>query len=111
MYGELKYYKGRVPACGIFCGGCLVYVRDKRPCAGAEINYQRCEKCKSYHLCCKNKGIDHCYACSTFPCSRLKAFAKRWLKYGQNMIDNQNLIKQLGVEGFLGYMNTKTNNG
>lgn len=100
----MKYYKGHIPVCGIFCGGCPVYVRDKNR---AETNVQRCEGCKSYHLCCKEKGITHCCYCPKYPCARLKAFAKRWLKYGQNIIDNQNLIKEMGANAFLVHMNKK----
>lgn len=31
----MKHYSDRVPACGVFCGGCPTYIRDKRPCPGA----------------------------------------------------------------------------
>jgi len=97
----LKKYEGTVPACGIFCGGCPVYVREKKPCPGAEINCARCRKCKSFYLCCENKGIRHCYECEKFPCSRFKQFRKTWLKYGQDMIENQHNLKELGEETFL----------
>lgn len=26
---KLKLYKGRIPACGVLCGGCPVYTREK----------------------------------------------------------------------------------
>ena len=100
---ELKHYSGRVPACGVFCGGCPVYIRDKKPCPGAEINYKRCEGCKSYHICCRARGITHCYECNSFPCARFKSSARRWLKYGQNLIENQKLLKKMGEEDFLIY--------
>ena len=29
-------YNGRVPACGVFCGGCPNYTRIKKLCKGAE---------------------------------------------------------------------------
>jgi len=38
---DLKYYIDRIPTCGVFCGGCPNYTRDKKPCPGAEINIQR----------------------------------------------------------------------
>ena len=31
----MKIYNGRVPACGVFCGGCPTYTRQKNPCLGA----------------------------------------------------------------------------
>ena len=65
----MKSYNGRIPACGVFCGGCPIYTREKSPCKGAEQNGSRCEKCKTFHLCCLEKGITHCFQCSDFPCT------------------------------------------
>ena len=98
---DTKSYHGRVPACGIYCGGCPVYVREKNPCPGAEINSQKCENCKSFHICCVERGITHCYQCKTFPCAKLKRFAERWEKYGQDIIENQKRLKQMGEEKFI----------
>lgn len=97
----LKPYHGRIPACGVFCGGCPTYTREKNPCPGAELNKARCEKCKTFHICCVEKGITHCYQCKIFPCAKFKSFAKRWLKYGQDFITNQRLLKQVGEMEFL----------
>jgi len=103
----VKTYIGRIPACGCFCGGCPVYTREKRPCPGAEINIQRCEKCKTFHLCCLDKGISHCHECMEYPCRKLKAFSKRWLKYGQDFVENQKMLSELGEEEFLNFYNSK----
>ncbi|MCD8250890.1 MAG: DUF3795 domain-containing protein [Phocaeicola dorei] len=103
----MKSYNGRIPACGVFCGGCPVYTREKSPCKGAELNSSRCEKCKTFHLCCLEKEITHCFQCSDFPCAKLKKFTKRWLKYGQNFIENQKLLKDVGEDDFLKYYNEK----
>lgn len=27
----MKSYNGRIPACGVFCGGCPAYTREKKP--------------------------------------------------------------------------------
>lgn len=105
---KIKPYYGRIPACGVFCGGCPTYTRDKKPCLGAEMNKTRCKKCKKFHLCCVEKGITHCYQCNQFPCIKFKSFAKRWLKYGQNFIENQELLRQVGEMRFLQTFNDKT---
>jgi len=102
---RMKHYQGRVPACGVFCGGCPIYIREKKPCSGAEINRARCENCKSFHLCCKEKGITHCCECKSFPCYKFKRFAKNWEKYGQSLIENQKRLKRSSVEEFLKYFN------
>ncbi|MFV0539511.1 MAG: DUF3795 domain-containing protein [Dysgonomonas sp.] len=107
MENRLKYYKGRVPACGVFCGGCPVYTREKKPCPGAEINSARCDNCKSYHLCCKKRGISHCYECIAFPCRKFRDFAENWLKYGQDLIENQNVLSEIKQDKFLIYYNSK----
>jgi hypothetical protein len=104
----MKYYSGRIPACGVFCGGCPIYIREKNPCPGADINFSRCEKCKTFHLCCRERKIIHCYECAVFPCGKFKSFAKRWQKYGQNFIENQNYLKDFGSIKFLEYYNAQT---
>lgn len=104
---QLKHYGGVVPSCGVFCGGCPVYVRDRKPCPGASLA-NRCERCKTFHLCCAERGITHCYKCETFPCRKFKDFAKRWEKYGQKLIENQLLMKSVGPESFLDLWNEKT---
>jgi Protein of unknown function (DUF3795) len=108
---DLKTYQGRVPACGVFCGGCPTYTRDKKPCTGAEINIKRCEGCKTFHLCCEERGITHCYQCDEFPCKKFKSFSKRWEKYGQNFIENQKLLKDAGPEEFLNHFNSRIKTG
>lgn len=104
---KLKFYQGRIPACGVFCGGCPVYTREKKPCPGATINSARCEKCKTFHLCCLERNIEHCYECQTFPCYKFKRFAKNWMKYGQDLIDNQLLLKNVQDREFLAYYNQR----
>ena len=104
---KVKPYNGRIPACGVFCGGCPTYTREKRSCKGAELNSSRCEKCKTFHLCCLEKEITHCFQCSSFPCTKFKGFTKRWLKYGQNFIENQKQLSEIGEVAFLEYYNKK----
>ncbi|WP_424358262.1 DUF3795 domain-containing protein [Methanocella sp. MCL-LM] len=103
---QLKHYDGVIPSCGVFCGGCPVYVRDRKPCPGASLA-DRCGRCKTFHLCCAERGITHCYQCETLPCRKFKDFAKRWEKYGQKLIENQILMKSVGPESFLDLWNEK----
>ena len=103
----IKPYHGRIPACGVFCGGCPSYTRDEKNCQGAEENKTRCEKCRTFYLCCVEKGITHCYQCHLFPCTKFKGFTKRWLKYGQDFIENQKFLKQVGEMEFLRFYNEK----
>ncbi|MCG8539844.1 MAG: DUF3795 domain-containing protein, partial [Clostridia bacterium] len=74
----MKEYSGFIPPCGIYCGKCPNYLRDKNPCLGAEIHCKN-RKCKGIFICCKEKkGHNFCYECKIFPCSRFKKFAESW---------------------------------
>ena len=88
-----------IPCCGVFCGGCTFYTRPKPRCSGAS---SRCaeRKCGLYSCCVEKKGFRYCFECATFPCNRFKKFAETWLKLGQDLIANQNFIKESGEDIF-----------
>lgn len=100
----MKNYSGLIPCCGIFCGGCSNYIRIKNTCFGAE---KQCveRRCGIYKCCVEKKSHRFCFECKTFPCSKFKKFAETWLKIGQDLIANQNFLKELGEENFLNYFN------
>ena len=102
---NMKHYKGRVPTCGIFCGDCPNYVRERKNCCGAETNC-KIRKCVIYKCSVEKKGLRFCSECKTFPCVRFKKFAETWLKLGQNLIENQALLKEVGVKNFLQHFNS-----
>jgi len=89
-----------VMPCGIYCPGCLVYMKGK--CPGGS---KGCKKCKTIYECAKKKNIKYCFECNTntvsFPCERFKQFNETWKMYGQNLIENQLFIKEYGIEAFL----------
>ena len=92
---------GFIPPCGIYCGRCPNFLRLNSACEGAE---KHCtdRKCKGIFVCCKEKkGFDFCFECGTFPCSRFKKFAEGWIKYGQDLILNQQKLKELGAKEWL----------
>ena len=103
----MKSYNGTIPPCGIFCGGCPNYIRDKKTCLGAQEHCKN-RKCKGIYVCCKEKkGLNYCYECKSFPCSRFKKFAESWLKLGQDLILNQQQLKELGEKKWLDMKNKK----
>ncbi len=96
MNTTLLQYDGTIPPCGIFCGRCPNYLRSKNRCNGAETD---CRKCKSIYVCCVEKrGHKFCYECTIFPCSRFKKFAATWIKYNQDLIANQKLLRDKGKD-------------
>lgn len=103
----LKPYRGLVPPCGVYCGGCPVYIRQRKPCPGAEKS-RRCESknCRFY-LCTRAKKVDFCHQCPEYPCKSFKAFARSWTKYGQDFLANQRLLKDAGDAAFLDCWNAK----
>jgi hypothetical protein len=77
------------------------------PCRGAEIHCKR-RKCKGIYVCCaERKGHRFCFECSTFPCSRFRKFAETWKKYGQDLVENQRYLEQLGEDGWIEMWNNQ----
>ena len=99
----MKEYNDFIPPCGIYCGTCPNYIRSKNPCPGAKVHcIQR--KCKGIYVCCiEKKSLNYCYECGAFPCSRFKKFRESWLKLGQDLVINQNQLKQFGEKEWLLY--------
>jgi hypothetical protein len=92
----IKTYNGLIPPCGIYCGRCPNYLREKNPCLGAEEHCKN-RRCKGILVCCKEKkGYHYCFECKLFPCSRFKKFSESWMKLGQDLIKNQYQLKELG---------------
>ncbi|WP_304942995.1 DUF3795 domain-containing protein [Vallitalea guaymasensis] len=104
----MKKYNGFIPPCGIYCGGCSRYLREKNPCLGAEEHCKH-RKCKGIYVCCKEKkNHNYCYECKSFPCSRFKKFSESWMKLGQDLILNQYQLKELGEKEWLDKWNNES---
>ncbi len=107
MIQEQKY-QGLIAACGMNCGLCIGYLRDKNSCGGCfkidnKYKPKSCRSCKIVNcdlLAETESGF--CYDCVKYPCTRLKNLDKRYRKnYGMSMIDNLAYIKDKGLEDFL----------
>ncbi len=102
----MKHYDGSIPPCGIFCGGCPRYKNGKtNSCDGADSGCKS-RKCKSIYVCCiEKRSLAFCHQCKTFPCSRFKKFAETWKQYNEDLVENQKVLKEQGVEALLGKYN------
>lgn len=107
MHQEQKYH-GLIAACGMNCGLCIGYLREKKPCGGCfkkdDVNKPNaCRSCAIVNcesLAKTESGF--CYDCDKYPCSRLKRLDKRYrTKYGMSMIENLSFIRENGMERFL----------
>jgi len=110
-----------VAPCGIDCGNCALNMsrhdpaimdrllargipKEKLPCDGCRNVKGDCpviaEKCETYR-CVQEKGVEFCFECSSFPCSKLCPSSDRADVLPHNLkIFNLCTIRQSGVEGF-----------
>jgi hypothetical protein len=114
--------KKLVAPCGIDCGLCECYTcrddeqlykrlisrgipEEKLPCAGCRAIEGLCPvidgKCATY-VCVIEKGIDFCFDCTDFPCSKLNPAADRAEILPHNMkVFNLCTIQRKGLEDFI----------
>jgi hypothetical protein len=101
-------YQGLIAACGMNCGLCIGYLREKNPCGGCfnkndKNKPKQCRSCSIVNcewLAKTESGF--CYDCEKYPCTRLKTLDKRYrTKYGMSMLDNLDNINKIGLEKFI----------
>ena len=103
----VSFEKSLIAPCGMNCGTCIAYMREKNRCPGCRINsadkavsVQRCIIPKCDHL--EKTPSKFCYDCEKYPCQRLKNLDKRYrTKYKTSFIDNLTMIKDKGIDNFL----------
>jgi len=101
-----------IAPCGMNCGICMAYLREKNRCVGC--NIESLDKCKTRIICiiknCTERidGSRFCFSCKQYPCKRLKQLDKRYrTKYSMSMIENLNGIRDLGLDRFMEIENTR----
>ena len=103
----VSFDKSQIAPCGMNCGTCIAYLRDKNKCPGCRvysadkaISIQRCIIPKCIHL--DKTESKFCYECEKYPCKRVKQLDKRYrTKYYTSFIENLTMIKEKGIEKFL----------
>ena len=96
-----------IAPCGIYCGVCIGYLRNKKPCAGCNINNdnkpKHCTKCIISNCEYLNETNTRlCFNCIKFPCKRLKQLDARYRKnYNVSLIANLKDIQTRGIKLFL----------
>lgn len=102
-----------IASCGLNCGVCMAYLRDKNKCPGCRTENKDKPKTRSH---CKIKNCDelkkdnskYCFSCATFPCARLKSLDERYRrKYDVSPIKNLENIKESGIRKFIEDENAK----
>lgn len=97
-----------IAPCGMNCGICRAYLREKNTCPGCRgadtnkpITCVRC-KIKNCEVFQKEKA-KFCFKCKNFPCNNLKHLDVRYrTRYHMSMIENLEYIKKSGIKKFMG---------
>lgn len=96
-----------IAPCGMNCGICIGYLRNKSKCDGcyteSDFKPQYCKSCVIKNCEYLSNSISgFCYDCPQYPCKRLKQLDKRYKnKYHMSMIENLAIIQESGLEEFL----------
>ncbi|MFP4344939.1 MAG: DUF3795 domain-containing protein [Anaerolineales bacterium] len=105
--------------CGLYCGACPVLLAGQRgelealaAAWGREPEDLRCEGCKSHVLslfcakcdlkaCAVGHGIEFCYECEDYPCTRLVAFSRDRYPHHHVVLHNLGALAEEGLERWL----------
>jgi hypothetical protein len=107
MNTTVQFEKSHIAPCGINCGTCRAYLRDRNNCAGCQAstgpNIPHCSNCKIRNCELLNKtSSKFCYECNEFPCIRLRNIDKRYqAKYRTSLIQNLKILSVTGFEEYL----------
>ena len=105
----MKKYHGLIPPCAIFCGTCPKYLRKENNCPGAGKHCKDIE-CEIFKCCIDKNKKQFCYECGDFPCSQFRKFSeKSILKYENDLIKEQKILKKIGSKKWLELKNSKNN--
>ena len=96
-----------IAPCGMNCGICMAYLREKNKCPGCSgndinkpITRVRCRIKNCVNI--QNSKSKFCFECKEFPCAQMKHLDKRYrTKYGMSMIENLGNMKQFGIRQFV----------
>ena len=100
-------HRDLIAPCGMNCGLCRRYLRERDRCEGCASG--DADKSPSVRDCpirnCEalsSSESGFCFECDDFPCARLKRLDKRYrTKYRMSMLENQEAIRESGLEAFV----------
>lgn len=109
MIRSNTFEKHLIAPCGMNCGTCIAYLRDKNKCPGCRIvssdkaiSVKKCVVPDCSYL--QKTTSKFCFDCEKFPCQRIKNLDKRYrAKYRTCFIKNLTIIKEKGIDSFLAF--------
>ncbi len=107
MKPQVSFDESMIAPCGMNCGTCIAYLRDKTRCPGCRVctddkavSVRRCSITRCEYLARTTSKF--CFECEKYPCRRLKQLDKRYrTKYRTSFIENLVMIKEKGISDFL----------
>jgi hypothetical protein len=99
--------KSLIAPCGLNCGICMRYLREKNKCPGCRGDDTQklvgCIRCKIKNCeFFKNENATYCFECPDFPCDKMEHIDNRYRnRYNTSLIENLEDIKNLGIKEFL----------
>ena len=102
-----------IAPCGMNCGTCMAYLRDKNTCPGCRvedpnktISILRC-KIKNCEVL-QQGNAKFCFKCDSFPCKQVKHMDKRYrTRYNMSVIENLENIRRFGIRKFVANENIR----
>ena len=94
MKTSLSIKSQLIAPCGMNCGICMAYLREKKRCPGCrgsdESKSSYCVNCRIKNCVeLKKYNVKFCFDCEKIPCDRLKRLDKRYrTKYNMSMLEN-----------------------
>jgi hypothetical protein len=101
-----------IAPCGMNCGICKSYLAYSRGvpykkgevshCIGCLVRNKKCAFIKRDCEKIRKKQIRFCYQCADMPCKQLAKLDELYsARYGMSMVENQNMMRENGMLGFL----------
>lgn len=109
MIQSFTFEKHLIAPCGMNCGTCIAYLRDKNVCPGCRvissdkaISVKKCIIPDCSYL--QKTASKFCFDCEKYPCQRIKNLDKRYrTKYRTSFLENLTMIKVKGLDSFLAF--------
>ena len=104
---SVTYSQELIAPCGINCGTCYAFMRNKNKCYGCLENShgkrKSCQNCKIKNCEFLEQTVSNfCYDCTAFPCRRLTKLDKRYsTRYRASLIRNLLTIREIGISDHL----------
>jgi hypothetical protein len=93
-----------IAPCGMNCGVCSMFLREKKPCKGclpSPLSAKPHPQCQ-IRACVQEKNHIRCIECAAFPCDRLQTLDRRYqTNYGVSLCKNLADFSDLGAVLFV----------